>query len=258
MTILRKNRTWIFILLGLLILIGLKQFYSILLFRVVSGSMEPTLKSGDRIVVKKNIEKIRHNDVIVFYPIGTNGNNDKISIRQYVIKRCIALPGDTIQIVQGYFHNSAFTGVLGNLRQQKMISKGIDTLMYDKREKAFQEESLNWNVRNFGPLWIPAKGTQISIDSYTGMLYKTVIEQEQKKKVYLMNQSVYINDSIIASYRFLNNYYFVAGDNLANSEDSRYWGLLPENNIIGKACFIWNSTNRISGEIRWERILRKL
>ena len=254
----RKNKTWIFIFAGLFILLGMRLFHSILLFHVVSSSMKPALIPGDRIVAKKNIQNIRHNDIVVFHPIGKDGNSDTVSIRQYMIKRCIALPNDTIKIVQGYFHNSGFIGTLGNLKQQKMISKGMDTLMYNKRKKAFQEENLNWNVRNFGPLWVPSKGCQISIDRYTGMLYKTIIEQEQKGKVYLMNQSVYINDSVITSYRFLNNYYFVAGDNLVNSEDSRYWGLLPENNIIGKASFIWNSTNRFSGETRWERILQKL
>ena len=67
-----------------------------------------------------------------------------------------------------------------------------------------------------------------------------------------------IGDSLIHQYRFEKNYYFVSGDNMANSQDSRYWGMLPEEYIVGKAIRIWNSKEKYTDKIRWERIFMKI
>ena len=65
-----------------------------------------------------------------------------------------------------------------------------------------------------------------------------------------------LNDSIIDSYTFTTNYYFMAGDLVRDSRDSRYWGLLPEDHIVGKAAIIWKSVDPYSGDVRWERVMR--
>lgn len=79
-----------------------------------------------------------------------------------------------------------------------------------------------------------------------------------KKKIELKQEQVFIGDSLIHQYCFKKNYYFVSGDNMANSQDSRYWGMLPEEYIVGKATRIWNSKEKYTDQIRWERILMQI
>ena len=79
-----------------------------------------------------------------------------------------------------------------------------------------------------------------------------------KEKIELKEGQVLIGDSLIHQYRFEKNYYFVSGDNMANSQDSRYWGMLPEEYIVGKAIRIWNSKEKYTDQIRWERIFMKI
>ncbi|ALJ59805.1 Signal peptidase I [Bacteroides cellulosilyticus] len=87
---------------------------------------------------------------------------------------------------------------------------------------------------------------------------KNVIEWEQKKKLFLRGDTVLLNDSVICAYRFKENYYFVTGDKVMNSQDSRYWGLLPEPLIVGKAVRIWKSVDREKDRIRWDRIWKRI
>ena len=94
--------------------------------------------------------------------------------------------------------------------------------------------------------------------SFYAAFYKNVIEWEQKKKLFLRGDTVLLNDSVICAYRFKENYYFVTGDKVMNSQDSRYWGLLPEPFIVGKAVRIWKSVDRNTDKIRWNRIFKKI
>jgi len=90
------------------------------------------------------------------------------------------------------------------------------------------------------------------------LLYRQLIAWEQKKKIHLKEEQVFMGDSLIHQYCFKKNYYFVSGDNMANSQDSRYWGMLPEEYIVGKATRIWNSKEKYTDQVRWERILMKI
>ena len=96
------------------------------------------------------------------------------------------------------------------------------------------------------------------MDRTTYILYRQLIAWEQKKKIALKDGQVLLGDSTIDQYSFKKNYYFVSGDNMANSQDSRYWGMLPEEYIVGKATRIWNSKEKDTDQIRWERILKKI
>ena len=82
-----------------------------------------------------------------------------------------------------------------------------------------------------------------------GVLYRKLIEWEQGKKMYVKGDTVLLNDSVITSYQFRKNYYFVAGDHSENSQDSRYWGLLPEEYIVGVASRVWKSVDSYTGDI---------
>ena len=125
--------------------------------------------------------------------------------------------------------------------------------------KGFPRDSLvNWTIKDFGPLYIPAKGGRIWMTPVNGVLYRNAIEWEQKKKLVQRGDIFLLNDSIIQEYQFKEDYYFVAGDKVMYSKDSRYWGLLPEKFIVGKATLIWKSVDLNTDEIRWNRVFKRI
>ena len=96
------------------------------------------------------------------------------------------------------------------------------------------------------------------MDALTGKMYGRLIAWEQKKPLTVRDDSVFLGDSLIGNYRFQENYYFMAGDNLDNSKDSRYWGLVPEPYIVGVATRVWKSVSPQGGEVRWNRTMKKI
>ena len=115
-----------------------------------------------------------------------------------------------------------------------------------------------WNGDNYGPLTIPAKGMRITISDSTLALYgETIRRYEEHRDVELHQGRLRIDGAEIKEYVFKQNYYFMMGDNRNNSKDSRYWGFVPEDHIVGKALFIWFSYDThadLFDKIRWERI----
>lgn len=89
-------------------------------------------------------------------------------------------------------------------------------------------------------------------------LYKTLIEYETGSNIKITEEKIMLNDKIIKEYQFKNNYYFMAGDQVANSYDSRHWGLLPEDYVVGKVSMIWMSKEPKTKKIRWKRFLKKV
>lgn len=85
-----------------------------------------------------------------------------------------------------------------------------------------------------------------------------MIEWEQSEKIRYEETKIYLGNRIIEGYRFQKNYYFVTGDKVENSKDSRYWGLLPEEYIVGKAWRIWKSVDERREQIRWDRIWKRI
>lgn len=116
-----------------------------------------------------------------------------------------------------------------------------------------------WNVDNFGPVKIPAKGWTVKVDSNTMPLYYRAIRTYEGNKVEQKGGVWYINDKAATNYTFKMNYYWMMGDNRHNSTDSRYWGFVPEDHVVGKALFIWmsfDSEGSFFNKIRWSRLFK--
>jgi signal peptidase I len=109
-----------------------------------------------------------------------------------------------------------------------------------------------WNVDNFGPLVIPAKGATVTLTPENIKLYERIIIVYENNTLATSNGKFVINGAETTSYTFKQNYYWAMGDNRHNSEDSRFWGFVPEDHIVGKPLFIWMSKG--DNGIRWNRI----
>ena len=121
--------------------------------------------------------------------------------------------------------------------------------------------TFSWNHDNFGPITVPKAGATIPINAKTTALYGPVIEQyEGNTAVVVSPTGVTIGGEAITSYTFKQDYYFMMGDNRDNSLDSRFWGFVPEDHIVGKAVFVWMSLDpnpaNLWNKIRWNRLFR--
>ena len=118
-----------------------------------------------------------------------------------------------------------------------------------------------WNVDNFGPLWIPKKGATLKIDSSNISLYRKAIGEYEGNQLEERNGKIFLNNSPITEYTFKMNYFFMMGDNRHNSADSRFWGFVPEDHIVGKAVFIWmsfDSNADFLNKVRWSRLFHSI
>lgn len=119
-----------------------------------------------------------------------------------------------------------------------------------------------WNGDNYGPLVMPAKGMKMIVNDSTLGLYGEMIQlHEENKSVSIANGELMIDGENIKEYTFKQDYYFMMGDNRHNSLDSRYWGFVPENHILGKPLFIWLSINNeadLLHKIRWHRMFTQI
>ena len=273
------------LVIAILLRLFVVDFYSI-----PSDSMQPTIEPGDFIMVNKlsfgarmyknfdflkdrtepetyrikGFSKIHNGDVLVFNFPYLEQRWDSIAFRvmKYYVKRCVALPGDTFEIRKGHYKVRGCTSILGNVEAQDRLMQIIER----GREGDYgivmsgypYNDIVDWNIVNFGPLYLPVKGDVIEMFPKHVALYRNAIEWEQKKKLFLRGDTILLNDSVIRTYRFKENYYFVAGDKVMNSQDSRYWGLLPEPFIVGKVVRIWKSVDSETDKIRWNRIFKKI
>ena len=220
-----------------IVIAALLRFFIVDFYSIPSDSMYPTIEPGDFIVVNKmymgarfyknfdfldgahpetvrtpGFSSLKRNDVIVFnFPTHTNGRWD-MDLGTFYVKRCIALPGDTLSIIKGINHVNGKTG-FGNVEEQQRLhhyhgeyAPGIyNAFPFDYWHR--------WNIQDFGPLYLPAAGK---------------------------------------------NWYFVAGDQVFNSRDSRYIGPIPEDFIVGKASFILTSKDPHTKKYVWQRFFKKI
>ncbi|MBK9291196.1 MAG: signal peptidase I [Bacteroidetes bacterium] len=117
-----------------------------------------------------------------------------------------------------------------------------------------------WNVDNFGPLEIPSKGKTVALNASTLPLYERIITAYEGHKLRTEGEKIFVDDVETTQYTFAQNYYWMMGDNRHNSADSRFWGFVPEDHIVGKAVFVWLSLDKnkplFGGKVRWHKSLR--
>jgi signal peptidase I len=218
---------------------------------------------------------VRRNDIVLFNnPSDTLKPLDK---RELLLSRCVALPGDTVDVKDGIFRINGrnyvyspdvtgeyfiktqdrknLTGIMQELEIPVSLSKvQADTifLRLNKLEAFILNKSLPDSMRVTAPadtadnykFVIPAKGRIINLNDETMAVYKQVILTEKGSMAKISDNKLYISGEEQKRYTFADNYYWMLSDNRLNSSDSRLLGFIPFRNIIGKAHFIWYSSAR--------------
>lgn len=257
-----------------LIVAFLLKLFFIEMFHIPSRSMNSTLLPGDQIVVNKtaysfglprtipftsielpfrariNYRSVELFDIIIFDFPGERDEAVPLHPQRYV-KRVVARPGDTLRIRRDTVYVNDLPLIFPN--EAGSIGYG-----YSPRRRSSQLYPLfqPGNPSNIRPVVVPKEGDIIELDGRNIGKWRTFIEREGNV-VDVRNRIVYINGTPAASYIVRDNYYFVMGDNRANSHDSRFWGFVPESNIIGEALMVyWSNGEKPSGDfgIRWDRV----
>ncbi|HEY3373041.1 MAG TPA: signal peptidase I [Prolixibacteraceae bacterium] len=332
------------LLVGVFLLAISVRVFFIEIFSIPSGSMENTLFPGDKVLVNKlnygpalpkspfeipwinliwylsanittnmdsaywdyhrlsGFSSVIPGDVTVFmHPLWGKRDN-------FFIKRCVAIPGDTIQIKNGVVFdnrktltipdlvkqpcnmkinnwpvfqkltdsleiealginargNNQYVGFNLTSLQQKQLNKNhcVDSVSMDLVNNGPtqwvdpKDSKLAWTIDNYGPMVIPRKGMTVHLTPINYLIYQQTINRLEKAKIEEKNGIFYLNNQPATTYTFKLNYYFMMGDNRHNSNDSRYWGLVPEENIVGKAVAVLFSNNDTG--IQWNRLFKRI
>lgn len=231
-------------------------------FTIPTGSMKPTILPGDKVVVNKlimgariytdlhfskgsqelksfrlkGLRRLRLGDIVVFnFPL----HDEKISfkINHVYCKRIAGLPGDSVGARDGYTYNNNCDTLLGCEKMQHKLSHRADSVLkgYGVFDVAPKKKYLGWTIKNWGPLYVPRKGDVIRITPLEAVLYKRILEWEMGKQITYDREKgkVYANGREINKHIFKHDYYHVLGDHAPDSYDSRYWGFVPEEYIVG-------------------------
>lgn len=268
--------TLIQIIIAPLIFVIILRILAIEVYKIHSSSMEPSLMPGDFVIVNKlsygsrilkplkllrhkkieyfrikGFNQIKKNDIIIFnkpvlYNKGTNG----YFFGEPLVKRCIGLPGDTVLINKT------------NHPARCISNNGKQILLFENRQVKLNlfpnDTSLNWSLENYGPIYVPKKGKKINLNTKIVIWYKNLFVEEHPQYS-IKNDYLIFEGKSLANYTFNHDYYFMIGDNFYFSNDSRYWGFVKDENIIGKVSLILfsvNSDEKGIMKIRWNRILK--
>ena len=115
-----------------------------------------------------------------------------------------------------------------------------------------QMTNLSWNTDNYGPIYIPKKGTTVPLNMNSIPFYERIIGDYENNELEVIGEHIFVNGKKSTSYTFKQDYYWMMGDNRQNSLDARSWGYVPFDHVVGKPVLIWFSINE--GKIRWERL----
>lgn len=225
------------------------------------------MKKQAKYIIKS---KTRLNEELLYekYDINTNYNIDINAANQNSDFQIKKIENNIIE----YNFNATSDAIL-DLKTQPYLSEitkqtdgsGFEMFsnnwQFSNPNKFLYDNPYNWNEDNYGPITIPKKGVTINLTTKNLPLYKDIIERYENNSLKTVNNIIYINNKITTKYTFKMNYYWMMGDNRHNSADSRVWGFVPEDHIVGKALFIWMSWDkRAKGfkKIRWNRLFKSV
>ncbi len=215
-----------------------------------------SIKNGQVLINEKESNKLVN--LQHAYKIITNGNtfNPKVMRKNGVKEIMIQVPsGDYFMVKHGDLRQikgqnyvmmltekaAEEVGKMGNVMEiEKMVRPNGEP-----NPRIFPHDSnRRWSIDNFGPVYLPKRGDKLPLDSLNYPLYELAIKHyENNPTLKWDGQQALIKGKPVAEYEFKQNYYFMMGDNRHNSEDSRYWGFVPEDHIVGKPVFVWLSTD---------------
>lgn len=233
--------------------------------------------------------------------------------RENYVKRCVGLPGQTLQIKNNRIY---INGASQPLKDPENMQLGYEVVFKQeipndlKRELGITDEDLytvhdgltvqmpltqrvkkelqhrpeyvssiksitpygdwlypqnmakNWTTANYGPIWIPKKGAKLELTLQNLPIYERPIRVYEGNDLQVRDGKIFINGKLTDSYTFKFDYYWMMGDNRDNSADSRFWGFVPEDHVVGKPLFIWLSLDPdyswFDGHIRWNRFFKRV
>lgn len=192
------------------------------------------------------------------YAIKTNGTPlNKIKLQDLGI----ALDDIGMQSASSYYVMPLTLEMVEKLKKFPNVLEIVKTEETEPSADIFPFDPVNypWNADNFGPLYVPKKGDKVELNMKTLPLYERIIGTYEGNDLQIKDSVIYINGQPADSYTFGMDYYWMMGDNRHCSADSRYWGFVPEDHIVGKAYFIWLSLDKdksFLSKIRWNRMFR--
>jgi signal peptidase I len=206
----------------------------------------------------KGYRKVKRNEVLVFNFPYSDRDKLELDFNVFYAKRCVAIPGDTFFIENGFYKVKNVPDTLGYYPNQKALSEIPTENIAPNIYNCFPDFDYSWNIKNFGHLYIPGENDTVAIDTMNVRLYKKLIEYETTGSITVGEGLVLLDSIPINEYVFQQNYYFMTGDYVQDSRDSRYWGLLPEDHIVGKAFIIWKSKNYDTNKWQWKRFFKTI
>lgn len=206
--------------------------------------------------------------------------------KENYIKRCVAVAGDSLQIIDGrvytngvsepeipnkqYYYdiyNKATGRVRANvlLRDAELATYADTTRYRVSLSMGYAGEMLiphrvttGWTLDDFGPLWVPKAGECVELNAFNVAMYGRCITVYEGHSLEQRDGKYFVDGAEAAKYCFEQDYYFMMGDNRHGSLDSRFWGFVPEDHVVGKAAYVWFSVDPHVGGVRWERMFKAI